>query len=100
MRILDFDADDDASLGPDSAELIQRIRGARFSTTRLAAGYDERQVDAFLDDLAGTLSVGGQLDATMLRNARFATTRLRPGYAQQDVDTFLREIAGYLGSGA
>lgn len=74
--------------------LIGRIEKARFSTTRLSAGYDEEEVDIFLDRLITVLSEGGQPDQGELRSARFTATRLRPGYVRQDVDSFLHEIAG------
>jgi DivIVA domain-containing protein len=74
--------------------LIGRIKKARFSTTRLSAGYDEEEVDIFLDKLIAVFSEGGQPDQGELRSARFTATRLRPGYVTQDVDSFLHEIAG------
>jgi len=63
----------------DSPELIERIRTVKFSTVRLVPGYDEREVDAFLDKLIETLGTGGRLDPAEVRDARFATTRFRPG---------------------
>jgi DivIVA domain-containing protein len=38
---------------PDArtAGLIERIKNVRFGTTRLAPGYDEQEVDTFLDKL-------------------------------------------------
>jgi DivIVA domain-containing protein len=74
-------------------DLIERIENSKFSTTRLSAGYDEEEVDTFLDQLIAVLSHGGQPDQGELRNAQFATTRLRPGYVVQDVDSLLQEIA-------
>ena len=76
-----------------SPVLIERIQNARFRTTRLGSGYDEEEVDDFLDKLVAMLSGGGRLDAAELSIVRFTTTRLRPGYVKQDVDAFLREIA-------
>jgi DivIVA domain-containing protein len=73
--------------------LIERITNVRFGTVRLAPGYDEQEVDIFLDQLVATLSQDGQLDRSRLRDARFSTTRIRPGYAMADVDTFLDEVA-------
>jgi DivIVA domain-containing protein len=72
--------------------LIDRIKNVRFSTTRLASGYEEREVDDFLDQLVATISSGGRLDAAAVSEARFHTTRLRPGYTKQDVDAFLDEL--------
>jgi DivIVA domain-containing protein len=70
-----------------------RIEKATFSTTRLSTGYDEEEVDVFLDKVIAVLSEGGQPDQAELRSAHFTTTRLRPGYVMQDVDSFLHEIA-------
>jgi DivIVA domain-containing protein len=77
------------------AAMISRIENARFSTTRLHVGYDELEVDKFLDLLVETLSGGGSLDPQLVRDARFATTRLRPGYSQPDVDALLEEVEQY-----
>jgi DivIVA domain-containing protein len=76
-----------------AGRLIEQIRTIQFSTTRLAPGYDEEEVDIFLDKLVATLSEGSQLYSSVLRNARFSTTRLRPGYVIADVHAFLDEVA-------
>ena len=80
---------------PDArtAGLIERIKNVKFSTTRLTPGYDEEEVDIFLDKLVAALSKDGQLDRLVLRNIRFSRTRIRPGYTMPDVNTFLDEIA-------
>jgi DivIVA domain-containing protein len=80
-------------LDATTSGLIERIEKARFSTTRLSGGYDEEEVDTFLDKVITVLSKGGQPDQAELRSAHFTTTRLRPGYVTQDVDSFLQEIA-------
>jgi DivIVA domain-containing protein len=88
-----------STLGPaieldtGTTELIRRIKAAQFSTTRLSPGYDEEEVDIFLDNLIAVLGEGGRLDQSKLRDVRFATTRLRPGYVIQDVHSFLDEVA-------
>jgi len=38
--------------------LIERIKTVTFSTTRLSPGYDEEEVDVFLDKLVAALSRG------------------------------------------
>jgi DivIVA domain-containing protein len=81
------------TLDARTSGLIGRIEKARFSTTRLSTGYDEEEVDVFLDKVIAVLSEGGQPDQAELRSAHFTTTRLRPGYVTQDVDSFLHEIA-------
>jgi DivIVA domain-containing protein len=73
--------------------LIERIKTVRFSTTRLSPGYDEEEVDVFLDKLVAALSQEGQLDRSELREVRFSTTRMRPGYVVPDVNAFLEEVA-------
>jgi DivIVA domain-containing protein len=73
--------------------LIERINKVKFGTTRLAPGYDEEEVDVFLDKLVAALGRDGQLDRSELRDIQFSKTRLRPGYAMPDVDAFLAEVA-------
>jgi DivIVA domain-containing protein len=74
-------------------DLIERIKNAEFRTTRFSPGYDEKEVDNFLDRLVAILRESGLPDPEELRTVQFATTRLRPGYATQDVDGLLHEIA-------
>jgi DivIVA domain-containing protein len=77
-----------------TAGLIERIKNVRFSTTRLAPGYDEKEVDTFLDKLLAALSEDGHFDRLELLDIRFTKRRrLRPGYAVPDVDTFMEELA-------
>lgn len=80
-------------LDATTVDLIKRIKTATFGTTRLSTGYDEEEVDNFLDQLVAVLSEAGLPGQSELRNARFATTWLRPGYVRQDVDRLLQEIA-------
>ena len=79
-------------MNPRYQDLIDRIRNAQFRTTRLAPGYDEREVDDLLDRVVGILCASTRPDPNELSNARFSTTRLRPGYVQEDVDRLLGEI--------
>lgn len=79
------DMDDQAT----TEAVIARIRDARFRTTRWD-GYDEREVDTFLEEMIARLNRGesaGQGAAPV-----FASTRLRPGYRKADVDALLREF--------
>jgi DivIVA domain-containing protein len=80
------------ALDASTMGLIERIKNVRFGTTRLAPGYDEEEVDTFLDKLVTALNQDGQVDRSELREVRFSRTRLRPGYAMPDVDTFLDEV--------
>jgi DivIVA domain-containing protein len=43
------------TLDASSMGLIEWIKNVRFSTTRIAPGYDEEEVDAFLDKLVAVL---------------------------------------------
>ena len=95
------------------------VRNTQFTTTRLRPGYDQEEVDAFLDradagldrlirdneelrakiaetqhggrDLAPVPPLPGTTGLTPadVRNAQFAVTRRRPGYDQREVDAFL-----------
>jgi DivIVA domain-containing protein len=77
---------------PDHAVMIDRITNSKFNTTRLKPGYDEEEVDNFLDQVVAQLRAGGLPE---VRGARFSATLMRPGYVQQDVDDLLREIDLY-----
>lgn len=79
------------------------IRNQRFATTRLTTGYNEQEVDEFLDRAEYTLGVllqGRQDRATLtsgeVERAQFATTRARPGYDPAQVDRFLDVLADEL----
>jgi DivIVA domain-containing protein len=78
---------------PRISGLIEQIKNAKFGTTRLSTGYDEEEVDLFLDKLIAILGESGRPDQAELCNAQFSATWLRPGYARRDVDSLLREIA-------
>lgn len=73
-------------------QMIERIEKALFRTTRMQPGYDERDVDTFLDEAVAALRRGELPDAP---GARFGTTRIRPGYNEMDVDDLLDEIERY-----
>ncbi|MEV5408452.1 DivIVA domain-containing protein [Thermopolyspora sp. NPDC052614] len=76
-------------------EQAARVERARFRSGRLGMGYNEDEVDAFLDRVVATLR--GATDAPLtpadVRDARFSTVLLRPGYAIGEVDEFLAELA-------
>lgn len=90
--------------GPSSRERTgltpQDIRDQRFPTTRLTTGYDEQEVDDFLDGAEAALEalLGGRPDRAPITSrdveqVRFATTRARPGYDPARVDHFLDVLA-------
>jgi len=69
--------------------VIARIRGAIFHVSRWD-GYDEQEVDNFLDEMIARLGRG---EPVGLGGAPvFTTRRLRPGYRKVDVDALLREL--------
>ena len=74
-------------------DLIERIKNAQFRATRFSPGYDEEEVDHFLDRLVAILRESRRPNPDEVRNVQFATRRLRPSYVMGDVDGFLREIA-------
>ena len=88
-----LDSEPAIALDDRTTGLIERIKTVTFSTTRLSPGYDEEEVDVFLDKLIAALSRDGQLDRSELRDVRFSRTRMRPGYVLTDVDAFLEEVA-------
>jgi DivIVA domain-containing protein len=86
----------DESVRADHEMIIRRIESAQFSTTGWRGnGYDEGEVDAWLDDLVKSLRAGRLPDPEKLRNTVFTVTRLRPGYVMAEVDTLLDELEMY-----
>lgn len=81
----------------------------RFRTTRFEPGYDQREVDAFLESAAHALrsfeADGGRIDggeppidqtaigSDAIASVRFTPTRYREGYHPADVDAFLDRLA-------
>ncbi|MFW6638636.1 DivIVA domain-containing protein [Nocardiopsis algeriensis] len=78
----------------------QDVRDQRFATTRLTTGYNEQEVDEFLDRAEFTLDMllRGRRDRRCLTSSdvervQFSTTRARPGYDPSQVDHFLDLLA-------
>ncbi|MDA2805598.1 DivIVA domain-containing protein [Nocardiopsis suaedae] len=85
---------------PQGAMTPEHVRNKRFATTRLTTGYNEDEVDAFLDSAEVTVGalLNGRPDRALLaasdvERVRFSTTRARPGYDPAQVDAFLDELA-------
>jgi DivIVA domain-containing protein len=80
--------------GASAAEVAKWLETKTFSTTRLRPGYDEIEVDTFLDAVRDTFLGQGNPPVTGndVKNVLFSTTRLRPGYDEEEVDAFLDEI--------
>jgi len=81
--------------GSDADPLIARITNAQFRATRRGDGYDQREVDDFLEDVIQALRRGEEASPP----AGLTTTRLRPGYDKQDVDALMREMWPEWGAG-
>ncbi|WP_442860322.1 DivIVA domain-containing protein [Arthrobacter sp. zg-Y40] len=81
----------------------------RFQPTKFRAGYDQTQVDAFLDravqelrrlegdplqlSQAGPAGIAGPLlTPEQVVNQKFAPTQFREGYSQNEVDDFLDKL--------
>ncbi|CAL9511570.1 Cell cycle protein GpsB [Nocardiopsis dassonvillei] len=86
--------------GPPPRLTPQQVRDQQFATTRLTTGYNEQEVDEFLDRAEFTLEVLQQgrpdratLSARDVERAQFSTTRARPGYDPAQVDRFLDLLA-------
>jgi DivIVA domain-containing protein len=71
----------------DMDPMIARISNAQFRTTR-TDGYDQREVDDFLDEVVEALRRCERAAPPPV----FTTTRRRPGYNKQDVDALMSEI--------
>jgi DivIVA domain-containing protein len=84
-----------------SAAEAEKVERAAFRPGRLGLGYDEDEVDAFLDRIVATLRGTTDQPVTCddVRAATFTTVMLRPGYAVADVDAFLAGVAETLEHG-
>jgi DivIVA domain-containing protein len=72
--------------------LVGLVRNVRFGTTRLRVGYDEQEVDAFLDKMISALKQN-RARASEVKSVVFAASRMRTGYRQPEVDAFLERLA-------
>lgn len=73
-------------------KLVDRIRTSRFGTTH-RGGYDEEEVDEFLDRITDSLVRGERGTLSRLTGeARFKTVKVRPGYVMADVDSLLASL--------
>jgi DivIVA domain-containing protein len=82
----------DVDVPPAVHKLLDQIRSSRFGTTR-RGGYDEEEVDKFLDRIIDNLIQGER--GTLQRLAgepRFTTARLRTCYVKVDVDNLLSAV--------
>lgn len=77
---------------------IDDIHAVRFASPALGTrGYDERDVDSFLDAVIDALDGCRELTVTDVHNVEFSRAPLlRRGYDEQQVDSFLDAIADAL----
>jgi DivIVA domain-containing protein len=72
------------------------IHNVQFKTVRFAEGYDEDQVDDFLDTVALALADPAEgpqrLTSAEVKRIDFKVTRLKEGYDMDEVDSFLDRI--------
>ncbi|WP_214326174.1 DivIVA domain-containing protein [Nonomuraea sediminis] len=75
-----------------------RVERVAFRPGRMGTGYNEDEIDAFLDRIVATLrgTTAYPVTAKEVRAAKFSTVLLRPGYLIADVDAFLAGIADVL----
>ena len=86
----------------DRGTLADELRRARLRTTQMRQGYDEREVDDFLDGVAARLR-SDEPDwalAAAVAAARFTATTFRRGYDMADVDDSLQHVVETLRSPA
>ncbi|MBG0828602.1 DivIVA domain-containing protein [Planomonospora sp. ID67723] len=79
-------------------EQAVRVERVAFRPGRLGMGYDEGEVDVFLDRLVATLRGTTEQPLTPhdVREAKFGTVVFRTGYSVSQVDGFLAEMAEVL----
>ena len=81
-------------LPTERTALIARIKRVEFSPTRFHRGYDEREVDDFLDAVVASLASNEiPLTPARIRAAAFSQPRFKGGYNIEDVDEFRRLLA-------
>lgn len=72
----------------------------RFRATKFEVGYDQREVDVFLDEVKTSLERLEQgasitetpVDAKTVEEVRFTQTRYREGYSPKEVDELLDRL--------
>jgi len=78
--------------------LASDVANAKFAPTKWREGYDQREVDDFLDRVRATLAgyeAGRPVDPLTPEDvtlARFQPTKFREGYRQDEVDDLLDRV--------
>ena len=83
-------------LPTDRAALIKRIKDVAFRPTRFRRGYDEKDVDDFLDALIASLensSTPFRFTPAQIREREFRQVSFKGGYEIGQVDDFRGLIA-------
>jgi len=81
-------------LPTERTALIARIKKVAFTPTRFRGGYDEREVDDFLDAVVASLnSSATPFTPARIRDQVFSQTRFKGGYSIENVDEFRRLLA-------
>jgi|GEM_PF-1575025 len=83
------------------------VLAAKFQATKFTEGYDQEEVDDFLDRVVTTLRAretgvpeAGALTIADIDARSFTTTKFREGYAQGAVDELLDRVRVQLGASA
>ena len=86
----------------DADALATRVEEAKFQQTKFREGYDQDDVDIFLDEVTGALRrerPAAEI-VTLIADAKFQPTKFRAGYDQDEIDDFLDEITACVGGTA
>jgi DivIVA domain-containing protein len=76
-------------LPTERAALIARIKNVQFRPTRFHRGYDEREVDDFLDAVIASLGASAvPFTPTQIRDREFRQVSFKGGYEIEQVDDF------------
>ncbi|MBU4335778.1 MAG: DivIVA domain-containing protein [Actinobacteria bacterium] len=73
----------------------EEVLNSRFRSTRFRDGYDQDEVDGFLDRVVDTLNGKPGVDPVTVEQVqavRFTATKFRDGYDQDEVDDFLDRV--------
>ena len=91
---------------PQTALTSQDVLNKKFSATRFSEGYEQDEIDEFLDEITETLrawekrtaadpsqpAAPGMLTSGDVLNKKFSVGKFFEGYEQSEVDAFLDEI--------
>lgn len=80
-----------ASSPKETTRLVTMIENVRFQQTKYSSGYDQDDVDDFLDSLIAAVKRGkrGSDIETFIAGAKFNLAKFREGYDMDEVDEFL-----------